>query len=121
MGFHNQINHTFRTGIPGRFQQTRRLARVIRNSRQIFNYAKQFLNDVNGRRQPSIGHDFDGEVVRVVAYQEGQQTNKLLEELKLLFLLFEEGYSKGDIAFCLRRMNLFLLQLRQKFFCSSMY
>lgn len=97
-GFINQINHTFRTGIPGRFQQTRRLTRVIRNSRQIFNYAKQFLNDVNVRRQLSIGHDFDGQVVRVVAYQEGQQTNKLIEELKLLFLLFEEGYSKGDIA-----------------------
>lgn len=71
---------------------------MIRNSRQIFNYAKQFLNDVNGRRQLSIGHDFDEQVVRVVAYQEGQQTNKLIEELKLLFLLFEEGYSKGDIA-----------------------
>lgn len=94
----NQINHTFRTGIPGSFQQTRRPTRVIRNSRQIFNYAKQFLNDVNARRQPSIGHDFDGEVLRVVTYQEGQQTNKLIEELKLLFLLFEEGYSKGDIA-----------------------
>ena len=91
----NQINHTFRTGIPVRFQQTRRLKRVIRNSRQIFNYAKQFLNDVNARRQPSIGHDFDGEEVRVVTYQEGQQTNELIKELKLLF---EEGYSKGDIA-----------------------
>ena len=91
----NQINHTFRTGIPVRFQQTRRLTRVIRNSRQIFNFAKEFLNDVNARRQPSVGHDFDVEGVRVVTYQEGQQTNQLIKELKLLF---EEGYSKGDIA-----------------------
>lgn len=91
----NQINHIFRTGIPGIFQQTRPLTRVIRNSRQIFNFAKEFLDDVNARRQPSIGHDFDGEEVRVVTYQEGQQTNELIKELQLLF---EEGYSKGDIA-----------------------
>lgn len=73
----NQINHTFRTGIPVRFQQTRRLTRVIRNPRQIFNFAEEFLNDVSARRKPSIDHDFDGEGVRVVTYQEGQQTNKL--------------------------------------------
>lgn len=91
----NQINHTFRTGIPGRFQQTFRLTKVIRNSLNIFDFAKVFLSDDNAKRQLSIGHDFDGEVVRPVPYQEGQQTNKLIEELKLLF---EEGYSKGDIA-----------------------
>lgn len=91
----NQINHTFRTGIPGRFHQSFRLTKVIRNSIQIFNFAKQFLNDDNARRQLSIGHDFEGEGVRVVTYQEGQQTNKLIKELKSLF---KEGYSKGDIA-----------------------
>ena len=91
----NQINHTFRTGIPGSFQQTSRLTKVIRNSINIFDFAKGFLNDDNAKRQLSIGHDFDGEVVRLVRYQEGQQTNKLIKELKLLF---KEGYSKGDIA-----------------------
>lgn len=91
----NQINHTFRTGIPGRFHQSFRLTKVIRNSIKIFNYAKKFLNDDNSRRQLSIGHDFDGERVRVVMYQEGQQTKTLIKELKSLF---KEGYSKGDIA-----------------------
>ena len=91
----NQINHTFRTGIPRSFQQMSRLTKVIRNSINIFDFAKGFLNDDNAKRQLSIGHDFDGEVVRVVSYQEGQQTNKLIKELKLLF---KEGYSKGDIA-----------------------
>ena len=91
----NQINHIFRTGIPGSFKQMSRLTKVIRNSINIFDFAKEFLNDDNAKRQLSIGHDFDGEVVRLVTYQEGQQTNKLIKELKLLF---KEGYSKGDIA-----------------------
>ena len=91
----NQINHTLRTGIPGRFHQSFRLTKVIRNSIQIFNFAEQFLNDDNAIRQLSIGHDFEGEGVRVVTYQEEKQTNKLIKELKSSF---KEGYSKGDIA-----------------------
>lgn len=91
----NQINHIFRTGIPGSFKQMSRLTKVIRNSINIFDFAKGFLNDDNAKSQLSIGHDFDGEVVRLVRYQEGQQTNKLIKELKLLF---KEGYSKGDVA-----------------------
>ena len=90
----NQINHTFRTGIPGRFNQSFRLKKVIRNSVNIFDFAKEFLND-NARSRLSIGHDFDGEEVRVVSYQKGRQTKTLIKELKSLF---KENFSKREIA-----------------------
>ena len=90
----NQINHTFRIGIPRHFHQTFRLTKVIRNSIKIFHFVQQFFNNKAGR-QLSIGHDFDGEGVRVATYQEGQQTATLIEELKSLFV---EGYSQRDIA-----------------------
>ena len=67
---------------------------MIRNSIKIFHFVQQFFNNKAGR-QLSIGHDFDGEGVRVATYQEGQQTATLIEELKSLFV---EGYSQRDIA-----------------------
>ena len=85
----NQINHRFKTGIPRDFPQSFRLTRVIRNSTEIFNYAKKTAGCVE------IGHDFNGEKVTFLRYPEGKQIDYLVE---VLTELIREGYSKDDIA-----------------------
>lgn len=91
----NQINHTFKTGIPRNFPQfPHPLRRVIRNSTEIFNYAKTLLSEKAAGRV-EIGHDFNGEKVTFLRYPEGKQIDYLVE---VLTKLLREGYSKGDIA-----------------------
>lgn len=90
----NQINHRFKTGIPRDFPQSFRLTRVIRNSTEIFNYAKKHLGEKPAGRV-EIGHDFKGEKVTFLRYPQGKQIDYLVEVLKELI---REGYSKGDIA-----------------------
>jgi len=92
----NQINHTFPTGIPQKKDQipSFRLTKVIRNSKNIFNYAKKFLLQ-EAASQIEMGHDFEGEGKKFRRYPRGQGIATLREELELLC---EEGYSKGDIA-----------------------
>ena len=97
-----RISNKSETGIPQLLPQTFRLTKVIRNSKRIFERAKEFLdtrtwrydNLVRSKTQVTIGHDFEGEKSEV-EYSEGQRIaclNKVLESL------LKEGYSKGDIA-----------------------
>ena len=88
---------------PEPLPQTFILNKVIRNSKQIFNYAQIFLDKRIWRRSQSvtsegksvtIGHDFDGEHSEV-EYSKGERIACLIGVLKSLL---EEGYSKGDIA-----------------------
>lgn len=91
----NQINHEFETGIPPNLPQfPHPLRRVIRNSTEIFNYAKTLLSEKAAGRV-EIGHDFNGEKVTFLKYPEGKQIDYLVE---VLTELLREGYSKGDIA-----------------------
>ena len=92
----NQVNHRFRTGIPEAIHQNPSftLRKVIRNSKNICNWAKKFLReDVAG--QIEMGHDFEGELRHFKRYPRGQEISALKKELQMLF---EEGYSEGDIA-----------------------
>lgn len=87
--------HKEKTGIPNRLPQTFRLTKVIRNSKVIFDCAKQFLDlRIYPGSSVTIGHDFDGELSEVV-YPTGKKITCLIEALKSLL---KEGYSKGDIA-----------------------
>lgn len=92
----NQVNHRFRTGIPAPIAQNPSftLTKVIRNSKNICNYAKTFLQE-DVAAQIEMGHDFEGEQRHVKRYPRGQQISALKKELQMLF---EEGYSEGDIA-----------------------
>lgn len=90
----NQINHRFETGIPTMPCPSRKLKKVIRNSIQIFNFAKKRL-DEKATKQLTIGHDFSGEKVSFVKYPEGKQINYLILVIKSLL---KEGYGKRDIA-----------------------
>lgn len=90
----NQINHSFPTGIPTMPHPSRRLKKVIRNSIEIFNYAKRRLRE-EATRQLTIGHDFSGEKVSSVKYPEGKQIAYLILVLKSLL---KEGFGKRDIA-----------------------
>ena len=84
---------------------------MIRNSKEIFDFSKQFLSK-DAANEIFIGHDFNGEEVSVEKYSEGQQVVKLIEVLKSLL---KEGYVEGDIAIlfekddCIPRDNLFSL------------
>lgn len=92
----NQVNHRLRTGIPAPIAQNPSftLTKVIRNSKNICNYAKTFLGE-DVAAQIEMGHDFEGEQSHVKRYPRGQQISALKKELQMLF---EEGYSEGDIA-----------------------
>ena len=114
-----------KTAIPEKLPHTFILNKVIRNSKQIFNHAKKFLDGRIWPHQESarsrrwrqlipddplmmlaveclrqeklvtIGHDFEGERSVEVEYSKGKRIACLTEVLKLLL---KEGYSKGDIA-----------------------
>ena len=92
----NQVNHRFKTGIPAPFSQypSFTLTKVIRNTKNICKYAKKFLSE-DVAAQIEMGHDYEGEQRYVRKYPRGQQISALKKELEMLF---EEGYSEGDIA-----------------------
>ena len=92
----NQVNHGYPTGIPNEIHQhpSFYLTKVIRNSKQISNWAKSYLSD-NSARQIEMGHDFDGEKPIFKRYSRGEEMASLKE---VLLSLFKEGYSERDIA-----------------------
>jgi len=99
----DQVNHTFGTGIPHERDQipSYSLTKVIRNSKNVFNYAKTFLRK-DAARQIEMGHDFEGEEGILKKYPSGLGIATLRRELQLLF---EEGYSKGDIVILFGKKN----------------
>ena len=74
-----------------------RLRKVIPNPTKIFKHAKKYLVDHNSKDKVEIGHDFDGEDVRIISYSKNETT-----ELDVLHTtlrqLFKEGYSERDIS-----------------------
>lgn len=91
-----QADHNFPTGLPDETRQRPRktLTKVIRNSRQIFNYAKNFLTKVDVKDTLEIGHDFDGPVVESV-YYEKLEMDAVIETINSLL---SDGYEHKDIA-----------------------
>ena len=98
-----RISSNLESGIPLHLTQTFNLKKVIRNSKRIFERAKEFLDTriwrfggYNYRRnaQLTIGHDFEGEQSEV-QYSKGERIACLI---RVLGSLLKEGYSKGDIA-----------------------
>ena len=92
----NQVNHSYPTGIPDEIHQhpSFYLTKVIRNSKQISNWAKSYLSD-HSARQIEMGHDFDGEKPIFKRYSRGEEMAALKE---VVLSLFKEGYSERDIA-----------------------
>lgn len=94
-----QTDHTFRTGMPPEAQQqpSFRLTKVIRNSGKIFNYSNKYLPEDEVKSALVLGHDFQGETVKVVPYSKStkSQSAVLNERFRALF---REGYITGDIA-----------------------
>lgn len=94
-----QKSHSFPSGIPEETRQRPqlRLRKVIRNSTKIFKHAKKYLVDNDSKDKVEIGHDFDGEDVKIISYSKNETT-----ELDVLHTtlreLFKERYSERDIS-----------------------
>lgn len=92
----SQVNHSYETGIPHERRQVPhfRLKKVIRNSKTIFEFSKDFIPD-NAAKKIELGHDFPGDEVKRVNCKRPKLTSHLKRVLKSLFT---EGYSEGEIA-----------------------
>ena len=92
-----QKSHDFPSGIPPECEQQPQfeLTRVIRNSKKIFENAKNYLVDKDSTDRFKIGHDFVGEDVRISYVKEATMMDVLRTTL---WELLREGYSEGDIA-----------------------
>lgn len=85
----SQVNHSYKTGIPAEKKQIPYfpLKYVIRNSKTIFEYSKNFIHK-DATSKIKLGHDFPGDNVKKVKWN----------LKKVLNLLLIEGYSEGEIA-----------------------
>lgn len=109
----HQINHHYPTGIPPEEVQKPyfTLTQVVRNSRNIVNYAVAKLNHVGEAPKFEMGHDFDGEKVSIKTYPAGLQIPFLKEVVKSLL---NEGYCKEDIAILYGKQEVIPIDLEEK-------
>ena len=94
-----QSSHTFLTGIPPESQQKPQFAlrKVIRNSHKIFSHSKAYVPDNDVKNNIEMGHDFEGEDVKVICYSRSAESQVDVVN-ETLDRLLDEGYRKGDIA-----------------------
>ncbi len=91
----SQVYHDFERGIPFENQQIPhfRLKKVIRNSKTIFEYSKNYVHE-NAASKIELGHDFPGDEVKRYC-----DSSFFYSRLKtVLESLFTEGYAERDIA-----------------------
>ena len=94
-----QSSHTFPTGLPPESEQRPQftLKKVIRNSHKIFSHSKDYVPDNDVKNSLEMGHDFEGEDVKVICYSRSA-ISQIDVVCKTLRRLLNEGYRKGDIA-----------------------
>lgn len=94
-----QSNHTFPAGLPPESEQKPQftLTKVIRNSHKIFSHSKDYVPDNDVKNSLEMGHDFEGEDVKVICYSRSA-ISQIDVVYKTLDRLLNEGYRKGDIA-----------------------
>lgn len=101
-----QSNHTYPTGIPPESEQKPQftLRKVIRNSRKIFSHSKDYVPDNDVKNSLEMGHDFEGEDVKVIRYSRSAKSQIDVVNETLRGLL-KEGYRDGDIAILFKKRD----------------
>jgi len=91
----SQLNHSY-VDVPKPSKQVPffRLKKVIRNSKRIFDYSMQFIDE--DKLKIELGHDFCGDEVQREKHSRGE--SQLICLNRVLTTLFNEGFSKGDVV-----------------------